>query len=213
VQFHTVVDPDEATKAGLKSALRLSSLSFPLVFVRAVFLGGMEQLQGVISDGRLGEMLHAEVASTTGGFRRAADPVRLLTGASRQRWYVFQLTVYTNYIRVLSAVHCAIFCLGILAYSCSWPPWIARAAYWCMLVDLVIFFVSGPTPIAPISTIVIVLIWRSRGNAATSLPYKVVFGYYAYTLGYGLFTEPGTISQGSLSALLLNSLLLAVFRF
>lgn len=212
MQFLKVMDIDEATKAALKGALKLSSLTFPAIFIRGVFLGGLEQLQDAASTGQLVQMLRAERPPFTGVFNIAADPVRLLTGPSRQQCSAFQMTVYTNYIRAISAVHVAIFSISIAASHFSWAPWVPQAAYWCMIVDLVIFVASGPTPIAPISTIVTICIWRSRGNAANSLPYKLVFTVYALAICHGVVSK-GSISVHTTTAFLINSLFLAVLRF
>ena len=66
---------------------------------------------------------------------------------------------------------------------------------WLITVDLTIFLVLGPTPLAPLGTIVTFLCWRFRGDAAPSFPYKVVWGVYSSKVS-NLHSDSPRMSQG-----------------
>jgi len=88
-----------------------------------------------------------------------------------------------------------------------------------IVADLLVFVLTGPTPLAPLSTLVTCVVWRGRGNAAPSFPYKVIFAFYVFSLGGDLLCGKGTecMAQASfkirMGTLALNSSLLSVFRF
>jgi len=193
-------------------------LNFPAIFVKGVFLGGFDALQDSVANNHFSELVAAERQS--GVRRQIADPKVLFSGPRGQPWYCFQLHVYANYIRALSLVHVVLFGL---CFAASWKtPIVSNVVLWVMTVDLLVFFITGPTPLAPISTVVTLIVWRFRGNAVTSFPYKFIFFVYLYEFLEMLYC--GEISpfsscvgsdggRGRLAGLALNSSLLAFFRF
>jgi len=209
-------------------------LSFPAVFVRGAFLGGFEQLQDVLALGRLDEMLSAPMSTFPADANSMPDPVKLTVGPRGQRWFAFQLHVYGNFVRMLSLLHVILFALMLAAGSAA--PGIVTGSIWAVTADLVLFTLLGPTPLAPISTLVTVFVWRFRGNAVTSLPYKIVIGaFYIFNMAtvltcdfsgsvYRIDQCPKVCGKGGdeecpdyfnakIAYMLLNSTFLAFFRF
>lgn len=198
------------------SALRLPILSFPAIFVNGAYLGGFDQLSDALATGFFTE-LQLSNRQPFPGLASVPDPIKLFSGARGQPWYHFQLHVFANFIRALSAVHVIIFALCAVLSSST--PAFVQGALWLVIADLAIFVLLGPTPFAPLCTLVTLAVWRFRGNAVTSLIYKFVFGFYVITLGGVLLCSEGgaaCVGSGAMSAalvsLLINSALLAVLR-
>lgn len=198
------------------NALHVPILSFPTIFVNGAFLGGFDQLSDAIASGYFVELQKAQ-RQVFPGLGSVPDPIKLLSGARGQPWYHFQLHVYANFVRALSAVHVVIFAL-CAALSSSSPAFL-QGALWLVIADLTIFVLLGPTPFAPLCTLVTIAVWRFRGNAVTSLIYKFVFGFYVISLGGVLLCSEGGVAcvgtgamNAALGSLLINSALLAVLR-
>jgi len=142
------------------------------------------------------------------------DPVRLLSGPRGQPWWCFQLHVYANYVRLVSAIHVCIFAVSLFLSGTSTVTSLVLLG--ALTVDMAIFTLLGPTPLAPLSTCVTVALWRFRGAAVTSLPYKAVMGvFYVAVLTPIILKQDveSTVSKGTITSLLINSLLLAILRF
>jgi len=169
-----VAGSDPEIKAALKQGLGLPMVSFPAIFVRGAYLGSFEQLQDVISTNRLNDFLIAPMCTFPADARVMPDPVKLLVGPRGQRWFAFQLHVYGNFVRMLSLLHVALFAIMLAVASAA--PGLATGMLWVVVVDLTIFALTGPTPLAPVCTLVTMFVWRFRGNAVTSLPYKAIIG-------------------------------------
>jgi len=168
-------------KAALKQGLGLPLLSFPAVFVRGAFLGGFEQLQDAISTDSFKDILTQPMCTFPADAAARPDPVKLWVGPRGQSWFAFQLHVYANYVRMLSLLHVVLFAV-MMAISDA-APGLATGLLWLVMVDLGIFTLTGPTPLAPVSTLVSLFVWRFRGNAVTSVPYKLIMGAgYVYTM-------------------------------
>jgi len=88
------------------------------------------------------------------------------------------------------------------------------------LYDLCAFVVFGPTPFQPTGVASQYFCWKIRGNATSTLMYKPVFLAYILTVGNYVLKNAGK-SNGEMSeaggfafgGMILNSALLAVFRF
>lgn len=200
----------------MKQGLGLPLLSFPVIFVNGAFIGGLEQLQDILATGRLETLLNAPRQGFPAGVRMVDDPVQLWAGPRGQPWYCFQLHVYGNVVRMLSLLHVVAFAVTLAVNSVSHAA--AHVILAILFVDLAIFMLLGPTPIAPICTLVTVLVWPFRGNAVTSLPYKVVIGAaYCYNIGVMLTcSKPrdcNTRFVAGVSYMIVNSAFLAFFRF
>lgn len=185
--------------------------------MNGAFLGGFDQLSDALASGYFTE-LQMSNRQPFPGLASVPDPIKLFSGARGQPWYHFQLHVFANFIRALSAVHVITF--AVCAALSSSSPAFVQVALWIVIGDLAIFVLFGPTPLAPLCTLVTLVVWRFRGNAVTSLIYKFVFGFYVFLLGGTLLcSEGGAACVGSgamnaaLGSLLINSALLAVLRF
>jgi len=219
LDFHHASAADATRKAALKGALRMPLLTFPTIFVRGACLGGLEQLRDAASGGDFNRYLIADwTPFPNDGGASFADPLKLTTGPRGQRWYVFQWHVFANFVRALSLLHVALFAVCLLMNALKLPS-ITFIIITVMVLDLIFFVILGPTPIAPLGTLVTRLVWRFRGNAAPSFPYKVVLGFYVFTLGSALLCGDGVACMekastiASFGSLLINSALLAFFRF
>lgn len=224
MEFQSVIGNDPETKEALKQGLGLPMVSFPAVFVRGAFLGSFEQLQDVVSTGRLDEFLIAPMADFPADASAMPDPVKLLVGPRGQRWFAFQLHVYGNFVRMLSLLHVVLFAFMLAIANAA--PGLATGMLWVIVVDLAIFTMTGPTPLAPVCTLVTMFVWRFRGNAVTSLPYKAIIGA-AYIFNIAGVLTCSNIFGGALfkvdkcpddfklriGGMLLNSTFLAFFRF
>lgn len=223
-------------KTALKQGLGLPMVSLPAIFVRGAFLGSLEQLQDVISTNRLNDVLSAPMRTFPADASVMPDPVKLFVGPRGQRWPGFQMHVYGNFIRMLSLLHVVLFATMLAIAGAA--PGVATGMLWVIAVDLFLFTALGPTPLAPLCTLVTIFVWRFRGNAVTSLPYKLVIGaWYLWNIASvmtcnDLFTgalyqigqcpkvcgdtkdqECPSYFQIHLGGLLLNSTFLAFFRF
>lgn len=210
---------EPGTDAALKSALKLPMLTYPAIFVRGSFLGGFDQLTDAVESGNLQEFLVAEWQHFPSSLASRADPVQILRGPRGQSCYAFQLHTYANFIRMLSFLHVALFAVSL---TFTWfAPVVVCVIFWIVLVDLSIFVLLGPTPLAPICTVVMLASWRFRGNIVSSIPYKVIFAVYVAEIAANLFCGSGDFAQciassgtrHMLSIAIFNSSLLAVFRF
>lgn len=231
---HNGSDPE--IKAALKQGLGLPMLSFPAVFVRGAFIGGFEQLQDVLALGRLDSLLSAPMSSFPADANAMPDPLQLTVGPRGQRWFAFQLHVYGNFVRMLSLLHVVLFAFMLAAAKAA--PGAVTGSIWVVTADLAIFTLLGPTPLAPICTLVTMFVWRFRGNAVTSLPYKCIIGAaYIFSMAsiltcnkilggaiYQIDQCPKVCGNGGnaecpdyfyiqISTMLLNSTFLAFFRF
>lgn len=187
-----------------------------MIFVNGAFLGGFDQLSDALASGHFNELQKTQRQSFP-GLASVPDPIKLFSGARGQPWYYFQLHVYANWLRALSAVHVLIFAL-CAALSDSSPAFV-QGALWLVIADLALFILLGPTPLAPLGTLATLVVWRFRGNAVTSLIYKFVFVSYIFAFGGALLCSEGGAAcvgrgpmNGALGSLLLNSSFLAVLR-
>lgn len=214
-----------AVAAVLRKELMLPLLTYPVVFVGGAYLGGADQLQEAADSGRLVELMQGPQLPFPRGVFYLPDPIRLLRGPLGQPWYCFQLHVYPNYVRLQSIVHVAIFAFAIGAPAAGLVR-VAQVLLWVLIVDMAIFVALGPSPFALVSTISTIFVWRFRGGAVTSLPYKVVMGifYIVSVLPIVICDVDGgseestcekklSDAKGRLASLLTNSALLAALRF
>lgn len=208
------------TRLALKQALGVPLLTFPTLFIKGALLGGLDQLRETLASGRFDDLLQAPRQAFPGALAAFHDPVKLLVGPRGQHWYCFQLHVYANLVRAISAVHVLLFSI-FLALQATWPV-VAAILLWVVAVDLFVFVLTGPTPFAPVGTLTTMLVWRFRGNAVNSLAYKFVFGYYIFSILLLLLCRPslhseecvtGGAARNLVVGLLINSVLLAILRF
>lgn len=214
VVFATANGTDAETKVELRRVLRLPLVTFPVIFVQGIHLGGADQLTEALQSGLFDQVAASPRKPFPEGVFEIPDPIRLLVGPRGQPWYHFQFHCYANYVRAISAVHVAIFAIA-LATSES-DQFVGLGLGWLLVVDMTMFTLLGPTPFAPLSTCVTLAIWPFRGPAVTSLPYKAVIGV-AYVASLTQLLTRGdlqsTAGRATLGSLLTNSLLLTFLRF
>jgi len=206
-------------KSVLQDELRQPLITFPVILVRGVYLGGFDQLQDAMESGRFDELRSGPQRHFPEGVGMIEDPMNLLVGPRGQEWYCFQLHVYANYVRMVSLFHIAFF-VGAIGLSYL-SPVASVLLLWIFAIDMAIFTITGPTPVALISTLATLVVWRFRGPAVTSIPYKIVMGliYIAVllpTLLCGIRDWHDCNMKGArltLVGLILNSSLLAILRF
>ena len=85
-------------------------------------------------------------------------------------------------------------------------------------VDALIFVLTGPTPFQPLGVLATYLTWNRRGVIASAVPYKVTFAMYAVGGVLNMLCNQGVAcpvshGEGLATTLLINSTVLAVFRF
>jgi len=215
----SVIEADSPVEAVLRDVLWQPLMTFPVIFVRGVYLGGLDQLEEAIDSGQFDELMDVEQKPFPTGVGLKKDPLRLLSGPYGQPWYCFQLYVYANWVRLISVVQ--IICMALAIALTDTYPIVAVVLLWLVAIDMIIFTVLGPAPIAPISTLVTISVWRFRGQAVSSLPYKIMIGIL-YTMSWlsistCVFDSTSCKSELQNSRLLLaglisNSVLLAVLR-
>ncbi len=97
---------------------------------------------------------------------------------------------------------------------------IGSITLYIFMYDLCALIIFGPAPLSITGTLSQYFLWRVRGNATSTLPYKFIFGVYLFVLIRLILKRDdttdnkfGTLAQASVLGLVLNSALLAAFRF
>lgn len=141
-------------------------------------------------------------------------------------WRPMQLTCYANQIRLVSAVHALLLGLVLLLTWLGAAPVAAVGLLLVFILDVGVFIVHGSSPFGVLGVPTTWIVWRSRGPAVTSIPYKVVWTAYLATLIPMLLdcgeVEPlgscvpqlnTTAHQTSLALFTGNSAMLGALRF
>jgi hypothetical protein len=203
------------TPTGLKKAIKMPLLTYPVVVIKGRWVGGADDLhrlaaaddaergnaageggEGSSSRCTLSRMVAAErptasSAPTVGwasNLTELAAP-QLLHPPRDGRWWFFQLHTYTNVVRLLAAFHLL---LGVvsLALAETGHPVGAAAVLWYLFVDTALYIVTG-CPLSPLSALATWWVWARRGNTTSVLPYKFTFCIYIYFfLGQGVLACP-----------------------
>ncbi|CAE8626742.1 unnamed protein product [Polarella glacialis] len=87
VPFSSAVGDGAQTRTVLYRELRLPLVTYPLIFVRGVFLGGSDQLVDALDSGMFDKLLGAPRKPFPTGVFAMPDPLRLLCGPRGQPWY------------------------------------------------------------------------------------------------------------------------------
>ena len=212
-------DEREALKLAFADELLERVLTFPVIFVRGVRVGGgFVELEQMCADGRFGaaertpwtppEKLELPLASSRS---------RLLQPAGGGRVCTFQLRVYGNVLRGIALLQVLLLAL-CLALSRAGQTDAKDVLLVLLGVDCALFLALGPAPWTGLGCLSTLAVWHRRGSVVPSLPYKLVFAIYAFTIFSALVpgaSTPGCglACDGTLVTALVNSSLLAVFRF
>ena len=227
---------DARVRRALEILLGVSGVTFPVVVVRGVFVGGSDDLAELHSAAQLVPMLTAApVPFLRGEVHRSPAQERLLkpqllTAPGGGTWWQPQLRCWANQTRLVSAVHVALFSLVLLLLALD-EKLVALILLWVFSLDATIYVLHGAAPFSYLGTLTTLLCWRSRGAAVTSIPYKFVWGLYLFAVaplilgcgggedsggaGFGVCTELDVSSaqRATIVTFVGNSALLAALRF
>jgi glutaredoxin 3 len=210
------------TRRTLKDCLNLPLLTFPVIFVKGMYIGGYDQMFDLEAVGQLRGLVDLPHDLS----RVKPDPMRLTVGPRGQSKCEFQMHIYSNWLRFYEGLHVI---LGFVLLSTGRSLFSTILA-WLIFVELIIVVFLGPNPFAPMATLMTALCWRVRGNSVTSVPYKLVATFYIlmyigilstgggeYNPDYEvpLLQKLGTPYPIYLAkwTMIANSSLLAIFRF
>ena len=214
-------DEREALKLAFAAELMDRVITYPVVFVRGARVsGGFTELEERVNDGRFAAALADDRTEWTPPDQLEL-PVetkhRLLCPAGGGRWATFQWYVYGNVLRLYAAMQVAMLAVALALYGEH--ERVAAAVLGLLGVDMALFVVLGAAPWSPLASLATLLAWPRRGSVATALPYKFVFSLYCfYLLGslpcaFVASDCPPLAKRGQLVTALVNSTVLAVFRF
>lgn len=197
------------------------------------YVGGADDLSLLVESGGLSELLSGAKATPAQKvpyeptlLKRSSTPdlchVPKIRGAWYPNWpvYSFQWTMSSNLVRYISTLHLII--MGVTLPLIGPYPAVADALLLLFFVDLCLLVIFGPVP-SLTGTISTYFGWQIRGNATSSLPYKVVFAAYIYTLHWpvvsrcfggfpGWDADSSKYLRNSYAGFITNSALLAYFR-
>lgn len=198
----------------------------PAIFAGGRYVGSLQDLEQHLADSTLDDILAAEPELLSMPKEQllvsnSAKESRLLHQAGGQPFWFFHFFMYGNVVRAVSFFHvllslACIICISQDQYSA------AQGLATFMFFDLVLLL-WGPTPFSVLGVISTLLVWPRRGPVITSLPYKVIFLFYAalllgpitmQTKPFGSHDAPDKMdSQGQFITIAINSTLLTVLRF
>jgi len=216
----------DGTSQAFRAALAFVTqayLSFPVVFVRGSFIGGADDLRAAITAGKFTSMLVATQtmlmegrAAASEDFLRRQQRPNLLHVPRGGRWFCPQLYTYSNFVRGISALHCAILGVQLLLVGIGTSGANAAADVLALyfLLELSLYVLLGPAPFCPLGCVVAYFLWRYRGNSVTTIPYKFIFIVYIVSIVESLASgKRARDCRSMMISGLINSSLLAVLRF
>ncbi len=234
-----VVDVIKSTSEGTALAkaliisLQLGDMTFPQIVIRGKYIGGSDEFSDLVAAGQLPILLKKPISTPSTNYiisweesaiARAGKPdlltvphMRGSDGAwyPRWPWYCFHFCLYSNLVRYISIIHLCLMIPAYYLYMRGTTSDIASAhvLIWILLCDLCAICLFGPSPLSISGTISTYFGWRVRGNATSSIPYKVVWIFYIASL-IPLFAKKNYSGLSTaLLAYITNSTFLVVFRF
>merc|ERR1719247_2473040 len=111
----------------LKESLNVPMLTFPVVFVKGMYIGGFDQLFDLHALGQLQPLLELPFDTT----RVKPDPLNLTVGPRGQTKCEFQLHIYGNWIRFYEGLHVI---LGLVLLALG-PCLASTVISWMIFVD------------------------------------------------------------------------------
>lgn len=224
---NVIIGTDYYTKAAISAALNLYDVTYPQIIIRGVYIGGSDELRQLVETDAFQILLakHPPLLASKDSFiewypqlqQQAKNPdffrVPNMKANGKGRWYLFQWYMYANLVRYISISHIILLVLCLIFSSVN--KRLCTLFVYIIVVDLAILVVHGPTPFSPSGVIGAYFGWKYRGNVTSSLPYKVVFAAYLASLIPLLVNKStdSTAGKASYVSLLINSALLAAFRF
>jgi glutaredoxin-related protein len=230
VSVKFLVGTDVVSRRAIHRCFRRPDITFPLVVVQGLYIGGADDLQSLVSHDKLRLLLNAERVTSHIGHpiewypplvsrEKTVDLLSPPGGGPKVYWYFFQLNIYSNLIRYVSCIHLLLLGVAMALFqnaNVASPAFIIGNMIILLLVaDLAAIVLHGLSPFSISGTICTYLFWNYRGNISSSLPYKFVFAIYIAVLIPLIGSSSSTKAAGiaTLTSLLVNSSLLAVLRF
>jgi len=219
----------------LRSKLGLFDLTFPQIVVNGYYIGGADDLIELINNKEFDAILGDSYVtlSESGKInwyppleKDAANPKLLQIATMKNTWYphwpwyTFQWVMYSNMIRYISILHIIFMVVALTLLQTEYYS-AGNVILWILTFDLIMFTILGPSPWSFTGTASYYFLWKIRGNATSTIPYKLVYTIYITKVLSYLLKEsnqpPDSINVNSISRFLCfatgNSVLLAVFRF
>ncbi|GMI14161.1 hypothetical protein TrLO_g5419 [Triparma laevis f. longispina] len=201
MDIYLIANTDTITAAGekvarqnIKSRLNLFDLTFPQIIVAGQYIGGADDLTLLVESGEFDKLVLSDKPEMGAGEKiqyeatlkeRSSKPDLFKVPKVRGTWYPdwpfysFQWAMYSNLVRYISILHLIL--MGVTVSLIDAQPEIANALIFFYFVDLCIIVIFGPVP-SFCGTVSMYFGWKMRGNATSTLPYKVVFLAYVYGL-------------------------------
>ena len=132
-----------------------------------------------------------------------------------------QTHVYSNVLRLWSLFHVILLLLIWIFLQLNINIYIVVLIIWILTIDIFMFEILGSNPFSFLSTLSTIIIWKRRGNAVTSIPYKVVFFIYLnalikilYDIHFVSINSVNTnVNKILILSAIVNSSMLALTRF
>ena len=177
-----VIADDPIAVAAAEAALGGAwAKTFPIIFVRGVYVGGRDELVAMEGRGALATALAAErapfSAGKAGDANALSDDVKAMLAPSLFKapkggpWARFQWYMFANVVRGQSAAHLLLFAILMVLEPGS--P-LTMIISFLMILDLLATILIGCAPLAPIGAAATRALWTRRGPAVHSVPYKIV---------------------------------------
>lgn len=227
ITIKLITNPDSVTKAAVSAALNLGDLTFPQIVIHGVYIGGSDDLGNLVDLKRFDTMLAAEpeIAGATVAIKwnpsllkRSLQPDLLSVPGPPSHFCCFHFYMYSNLVRYMSFFHLALMIICLILAS-SYPHSnlssnVISGLLIVLCVDLTGLVLLGPSPYSLSGTAATYFFWKYRGNSTSSLPYKFVFAIYVSVfIGMLVNGNTGRNAIAPLTSTIINSALLAVFRF
>jgi glutaredoxin len=210
----TIEIADSSAKGTLKAMLQNQNLTFPVVFIRGRYVGGCYELQKLIKQRHFSVLLSKKQSSFVLLPSLGTTRPMYLAQADGGPWLTFQLKGYSNVIRGYALLQVIVFAIIIILIQSDLVT-ASAAVMVFILADLLLFAITGPTPLSPMCGLATFFLWNRRGAPVTLIPYKIVFGVYIAGLIRQLLCDKTSGScqhTGVFVSLLTNSAMLAVLR-
>ena len=219
----------------LKKLLAKPSISFPVIIIDGIFHGGSDDVVdnsdtiiNIIKTNK--ELLtiksgHENIEwspyiQENSKFKPFVPP----GGKNKSMRLLFcnvQTHVYSNVLRLWSLFHVILLLLIWIFLQLNINIYIVVLIIWILTIDIFMFEILGSNPFSFLSTLSTIIIWKRRGNAVTSIPYKVVFFIYLnalikilYDIHFVSINSVNTnVNKILILSAIVNSSMLALTRF
>ena len=234
---------DSCTRSALSSVLGRQGITFPVIIVKNIYIGGWDdyyrsehEFRSMLTRPRRTrnvdwqpDLLHDYLypkyllnlpwidVTQVWHCTTTGDNDDTIVG----RWYCFQWYIYSNMVRYISAIHVAWLTISLVLLSFPHTHIVGLIFTYLFTIDLAGLVVHGIAPFSFSGVLALSMGWRVKGSLTCSIPYKVVWLIYLCSIfpllaRATLLNQSNTISAAGMAMLatfILNSLLLSVSRF